>query len=86
MSNFPGNGGHWYSIPANWVLGYLSQFDFFQHWSASTDYYRPWWNLERFYENSIFLPMINNEDPVQYHQEYKDRMVALKHFGMFMFD
>ena len=51
---------------------------------APTDYFRTWWNLDRYYDNSIFLPYINNErDPTS---AYKENMQKLDNFGLWMWD
>ena len=60
------------------------QFDIIQHWGAPTDYFRPWWNLDRYYEKSTFLPYDNNEkDP---NPLFKERLTKLTNFGLFMWD
>ena len=50
---------------------------------APADYYRPWWNIDRYYEKSIFLPDINNEDE-QKDVGYKARLTSVKNFGLWM--
>lgn len=69
----------------NHVLGYLADFVFIQDWFAPADYYRSWWNLDRFYEHSIYLPMINNELEVK-DAGYKARLSSIKNFGLWMWD
>jgi palmitoyl-protein thioesterase len=55
-----------------------------EHWGAPTDYFRTWWNLDRYYETSTFLPYVNNElEPTA---EYKDRILSLTNMGLFMWD
>ncbi len=66
------------------MAGWAVQFKLVQHWGAPTDYFRPWWNLERYYNSSIFLPYDNNEkNPTAI---YKDRMLGLTNMGLFMWD
>ena len=75
---------HWYCWPLNYMAGWAVQFKLVQHWGAPTDYFRPWWNLERYYNSSIFLPYDNNEkDPTPV---YRDRMLGLTNMGLFMWD
>lgn len=55
------------------MAGWAVQFKLVENWGAPTDYFRTWWNLDRYYNTSIFLPYINNEkDPKS---EYRDRMI-----------
>ena len=56
-----------------------------QHWGAPPEYYRTWWNLDRFYEKSIFLPQINNEGEVK-DAGYKARLTSVKNFGLWMWE
>mmetsp|Transcript_43536 Transcript_43536/g.57631 ORF Transcript_43536/g.57631 Transcript_43536/m.57631 type:complete len:230 (-) Transcript_43536:172-861(-) len=76
---------HWYCPFVNHVLGYLAEFLIVQDWGAPPDYYRPWWNLDRFYSHSIFLPEINNELETK-DAGYKARLAAVKKFGLWMWE
>ena len=73
----------WWCPLANYVLGYLAELTIVQDFCAPADYFRTWWNIPRYYEQSIFLPDINNE------KEIKDpghvaRLENLKNFGLWM--
>ena len=52
---------HFWCPLANHILGYLAEFVIVQNWGAPPDYYRTWWNLDRYYSHSTFLPDVNNE-------------------------
>ena len=67
----------------NWAAGWGSSKIILEKFIAPADYYRPWWNLERFYEKSIFLPKINNESPSPVNEEYKKRITSLTNLGLF---
>ena len=67
---------HWYCPIVNHILGYLAEFVIVQDWGAPPDYYRPWWNLDRYYSHSIFLPEINNELDTKV-PEYKERLSSV---------
>ena len=69
----------------NHVLGYLAEFLIVQNWGAPPDYYRLWWNLDRYYTHSTFLPDVNNELETK-NQEYKSRLSSVKNFGLWMWD
>ena len=75
---------HKWCWPLNFVAGYITQFKIVQHWGAPTDYFRTWWNLTRYYDDSIFLPYVNNEKAPT--ETYKERLTSLTNFGMFMWD
>lgn len=83
VSDIPENLGKWYSKPLNWAAGYVSQYLIAQNWVAPADYYRTWWNLDRYFENSIFLPYDNNEKESAEQSEQKARILSLTNFGMF---
>ena len=68
----------------NLIVGRLVKFSIVEKLVAPADYYRTWWNLEKYFETSIFLPHLQNEDPATYSQEQKDRILSLTNFGMFM--
>lgn len=77
----------------NKLVGFVADSIVAQYFIAPADYYREWWNEERFYNNSIFLPEINNElndpykpwvTPKHKRKEQKERIVDLEHFAMFM--
>mmetsp|Transcript_1934 Transcript_1934/g.2420 ORF Transcript_1934/g.2420 Transcript_1934/m.2420 type:complete len:152 (+) Transcript_1934:241-696(+) len=64
-----------------------------QYFVAPADYYRAWWDIERYYNTSIFLPEINNElnnplkpfvTPAHKRKMQKDNIVNLEHFAMLM--
>mmetsp|Transcript_17588 Transcript_17588/g.24240 ORF Transcript_17588/g.24240 Transcript_17588/m.24240 type:complete len:93 (+) Transcript_17588:293-571(+) len=38
-----------FCVAANRVLAYLADVVLVQHFCAPADYYRPWWNMDRFY-------------------------------------
>lgn len=76
---------NWWCWPLNFLAGNLVQYKVIQTFGAPPDYFRTWWNLDRYYENSIFLPKENNEkDPVA--PSYKSNMTNLTNFGLFMWD
>jgi palmitoyl-protein thioesterase len=77
---------HWWCWPLNWLAGNLVQYKIIETFGAPTDYFRPWWNLERYYESSIFLPYINNEIVNQEQLSYKENILRLTNFGAFMWD
>jgi palmitoyl-protein thioesterase len=56
----------WISTPLDWLAGWADQFLIAELLFAPADYYRAWWNLDRFEESSIWLPKINNEKPGHY--------------------
>lgn len=75
----------------NKFVGAFADFVITQYFVAPADYYRAWWDLERYYDTSIFLPEINNElnDPLKpfvtpehKRQMQKDAIVNLEHFVM----
>lgn len=69
----------------NRVLGYLSHKMVLEKWIAPADYYRTWWNIEKYYDTSILLPYINNEGPTK-DSNYKDRLTNVKKFGLWKWD
>jgi palmitoyl-protein thioesterase len=75
---------NWYCWPLNWLAGYMVQYHIIETFGAPTDYFRTWWNLDRYYENSIFLPYINNELDEAVMPSYKDNISRLTNFGLFM--
>ena len=76
---------HWYCPLVNHFLGYMAEFIWVQDFGAPPDYFRAWWNLDRFYSHSIFLPEINNELEVK-DEGYKARLTSIKNFGLWMWD
>jgi len=75
----------------NKAVGAIADFIITQYFVAPADYYREWWNLERYYNNSIFLPELNNElndplkpwvTPAHKRKAQKERIVSLEHFAM----
>ena len=75
----------WWCPFANHILGYLAEFAIVQNWGAPPEYFRTWWNLDRYYSHSKFLPEINNELEVK-DAGYKARMLSLTNFGLWMWD
>ena len=75
----------WWCPFANHILGYLAEFVIVQDFGAPPEYFRPWWNLDRFYSHSIFLPEINNELEVK-DAGYKARLTSVKKFGLWKWD
>ena len=75
----------WYCPFVNHTLGYLSELVWIQNWLAPADYFRPYFRLDEFYEDSIFLPELNNEKEIK-DEGYKARISALNHFGLWMWD
>ena len=63
----------------------MAEFLWVQDFGAPPEYYRAWWNLDRFYTHSIFLPEINNELDVK-DAGYKARLTSVKNFGLWMWD
>lgn len=76
---------HWWCPIANHFLGYLAEFFIVQDFAAPPEYYRTWWNLDRYYSHSIFLPQINNELEIK-DAGYKARLTSVKNFGLWMWD
>ncbi len=56
-----------------------------QDFGAPPDYYRPWWNLDRFYSHTRFLPRINNEHESK-EALYKERLSSVNKFGLWMWE
>ena len=50
---------------------------------APADYFRTWWNLARYYEKSIFLPELNNEDAIK-DPGQTSRLESVTNFGLWM--
>ena len=73
----------WFCPFVNHILGYLAELLIVQDFGAPPEYYRVWWNLDRYYSHSIFLPDINNEKETK-NADYKARLTAVKNFGMWM--
>lgn len=71
---------NWYCWPINWFMGYMDQYRLVQWFGAPTEYYRPWWNLDRYYNSSQYLPYINNE--LDYQESYRVNMQQLTNFGL----
>ena len=74
----------WWCPFANHVLGYLAEFTLVQDWCAPADYYRTWWNFDRFYRNNLFLTNVNNENEDFKNPLFKERLTAVKNFGLFL--
>ena len=70
----------------NWLAGYLVQYKIIETFGAPTDYFRPWWDLDRFYNTSIFLPYINNEKDEKIELSYRENIERLTNFGAFMWE
>jgi len=62
----------------------MVQYHIIETFGAPTDYFRTWWNLDRYYENSIFLPYVNNELDEAVMPSYKDNISRLTNCGLFM--
>mgnify|MGYP001058062383 CR=1 FL=1 len=73
----------WWCWPLNWAAGWGSSKTILEKIIAPADYYRPWWNLERFYDKSIFLPKINNESPSPVNEDYKRRITNVTNLALF---
>lgn len=58
---------------------------YLQDWVAPADYFRTWWDLARFYEKSIFLPELNNEDAVK-DDNQTNRLESLTNFGLWQWE
>lgn len=68
----------------NFAAGWAVHFKLVEHWGAPTDYFRPWWNLDRYYNTNIFLTKENNEiDPTP---AFKERILNLTNMGLFKWD
>lgn len=66
----------WLALRIPWV----------QHLFAPSDYYREWWNPNKYMEKTTFLPAINNEISSAYEEGYATRMKRLTNFAMFMWE
>ena len=73
----------WWCPFANHIIGYFAEFVLVQDWCAPADYFRTWWNFERFNNNNIFLIDVNNEGETK-NDVYKQRLTAVKNFGLFL--
>ena len=76
---------HWYCPFVNHLLGYLAGFAIVEDFGAPPDYYRPWWNLDRYFSHTKFLTRINNEHEIK-DAGYKARLTSVKKFGMWMWE
>mmetsp|Transcript_17389 Transcript_17389/g.12387 ORF Transcript_17389/g.12387 Transcript_17389/m.12387 type:complete len:165 (+) Transcript_17389:275-769(+) len=77
----------------NRAVGVVADWAAAQYFIAPADYYRGWWEMDRFYNNSIFLPELNNElndplkpwvTPAMKRHQQKKNIVDLEHFAMLM--
>ena len=75
----------WYCPFINHVLGYLAGLTELQGSFAPADYFRAWWDLDRYYEKTEFLTRINNEHDIKV-AEYKERLSSVKKFGLWMWE
>lgn len=84
VSEIPETHGHWYSIPLNWATGKVARWALAQKLVSPAGYFRQWWSLRKFYEDSTFLPYINNEMPPSYAANYKDNLSSVKRYALWM--
>lgn len=75
---------HWYCYILNWFVGWLAESDFAQGLYAPAEYFRPFWDMARFFDHASFLAYINNEVAGEEVPEYKERLTSVKNVGLFM--